>query len=41
MNSYTYKQFEQWCKTNRNVSFILLKHSDLTALSEAQGTIPE
>jgi len=35
MNSYTYKQSEQWYKTDRNVSFTPLKLSDSTVSSEA------
>lgn len=35
MNGYTYKQFEQWYKTDRNVSFTPLELSDPTVSSEA------
>lgn len=38
MNGYTSKQFEQWYKTYRSVSFTPLKLSDSTASSEAPVT---
>lgn len=41
MNGYTYKQFEQWYKTDRNVSFIPLDLSDPTVSSEAPVTRPD
>ena len=41
MNGYTYKQFEQWYKTDRNVSFTPLELSDPTVSSEAPVTSPD
>ena len=41
MNGYTYKQFEQWYKTDRNVSFTPLELSDSTVSSEAPVTSPD
>ena len=41
MNGYTYKQFEQWYKTDRNVSFTPLELSDWTVSSEAPVTSPD
>ncbi len=41
MNGYTYKQFEQWYKTDRNVSFTPLELSDPTVSSEAPVRSPD
>ena len=41
MNGYTYKQFEQWYKTDRNVSFTPLELSDSTVSSETPVTRPD
>ena len=41
MNGYTHKQFEQWYKTDRNVSFTSLKLSDPSVSSEAPVTSPD
>ena len=38
MNGYTYKQFEQWYNTDRNVSFTPLELSDPTVSSETPVT---
>lgn len=41
MNGYTYKQFEQWYKTDRNVNFTPLELSNPTVSSEAPVTSPD
>ena len=41
MNGYTYKQFEKWYKTDRNVSFTPLELSDPTVSLEALVTSPD
>lgn len=41
MNGYTYKQFEQWYKTDRNVTFTPLELSDPTVSLEALVTRPD
>jgi len=41
MNGYTYKQFEQWYKKDRNVTFTPLELSDPTVSSEAPVTRPD
>ncbi|WP_446785273.1 hypothetical protein [Macellibacteroides fermentans] len=41
MNGYIYKQFEQWYKTDRNVSYTPLELSDSIVSSEAPVTNPD
>ena len=41
MNGYTYKQFEQWYKTDRNVSFTPLVLSDPAISSEVLDRSPD